>query len=468
MLIGASCAGSGAAGTALPSSSDERAASTTSTPSGSDDATEVSAGFSTAPSNGWRLGVDYVGTSLEVLDGSEPLDASTVTVSFSSSASIGVRAGGCPLGSGRFELTDDGAITRWERVMSLRICHPDDPMVHDAVDGLMWAQPQIRAADDRLLIVDDRFRLELVATGPGIEALIADGERFLGAESSIVGVEPDRLQLTSRTIHSIDATTPTCVIRGRMERATEPTTIDLGVAGEDDCEHADPADRAAAAFLRSAPSIVRSDDDLFLTSDVGTISFRLATDADPVIEAVPNAAPQLVHPEPLDRAADPEVGRISQTRFPQRAGRAGPGSVDLPVPEEWSDSGGGRVGVAGRGEMTVEIDLAEWPVELEPGSEPYVAVGDPAEIEVALHEVVDGVVVETGATATVLEYRFTGDGYARRVVWVLERPAGLTVVTVTYPEFPDDSVFGAATDDRDRSLTGLEPGELLRDVRFFG
>lgn len=116
----------------------------------------------------------------------------------------------------------------------------------------------------------------------------------------------------------------------------------------------------------------------------------------------------------------------------------------------------------------VSGDQVPWTSENHPDG--LELVDGPVDVTVKLYREDTGVVVESGATATVTQYRYgssSSNEWRRQVVWVLERDDTTTIAVVGFPEFPEGSGFDAPADSINLSLTGLDPIDLLNDIRFF-
>ncbi len=432
------------------------------------------------PDGGWLIGVDYVGVSLVERPSGDTLSASDTIIHFFGRDQISVSSGGCSLGGGSFTLAN-GRLTDPELIRSLVMCDPSDRAAYEAVNDLILAAPEIRAEGANLLLESDRFRLELEAGGPGVTPTIESDERFIGVESDIDGINPDRIELTAWSYTTITASTPTCEMHGATDT---PTAVDgAGVTftfhrpRPDPCEYSPDPDRRAQMFFTGDSTARRGGDELVATSDLGSITFRLAADNDPPMAEEEVTPPPLETPDQPDRALPPEAGRPSQPWFSDRVGSTEPGGVDIPFPgEEWeiSNVDPPSVSVVGRGGIGVRYLQEDWNAEAhsaELGVAELGVVEGPTPVTVKLYRHDGQSVVETGETATVMQYRYApGEGSAtflRLVVWVLEGAGETVVVEVAYPDFPGDSPMASPDDRRNQALTGLDPVDLLLDVRFF-
>jgi hypothetical protein len=96
-------------------------------------------------------------------------------------------------------------------------------------------------------------------------------------------------------------------------------------------------------------------------------------------------------------------------------------------------------------------------------------VEGPTPVTIKLYRHDGDTVVESGATATVQQYRYGSSDpniWPRQVVWILEGDTKTTIAAIAFPEFPEDS-FPEPADPINLSLTGLDPIDILNDIRFF-
>lgn len=309
------------------------------------------------------------------------------------------------------------------------------------------------------------------ATGPGVKPIVEDYERFIGIEATVAGVDPSRIELTSTAFFTVRVTVPTCDLHGSTTTEGEQRTFQIEPSlGHDPCRFSPPSDKAAQAFFADAPVASRTGDVLDVTGTQGMVRFRLATAADPPLATEEVIPPPVLVPDQPDRSQPAEAGRSSVPWYAERAGSTASGKADVPVPEEWEapELSVPYVAVAGRGYLQVTTETGPWNPDAH--SDMLQVVEGPDPVTVKLYRQRDGAVVETGTTATLDQYRYGSSDpntWNRLVVWVLERNGTTTIAEVAYPEFPEDSPFSASTDTRNQSLTGLDPVDLLSDVRFF-
>ncbi len=423
--------------------------------------------FPAEPSDEWRIGVEYIGTRLTSADGVE-LGAASVIVQFAGRSNVSVRAGGCSNGSGTFDLVD-GRLENLERSFDLVLCTPSDQAVHDAVEHLMSSMPEIRVDDARLLLIGGGHRLQLETSEAGAVVIIEDNERFVGIESTIEAIEPARIELTAPAFFVVVLTMPSCQVHGgtpldgSAERIAFPDSAAL-----DPCEFSPEQDKAAQQFFEAGTTPVRDGDELIVSNDMGSVTLRLVGGDTPPLPVEEQVPPPLEIPALPDRSRTPEAGRSSQPWFDTRAGSTAPGSADVPLPEEWAADAAGipSVRVVGRGSLSVAIGQTSF--DPQPHSETIELVEGPTELTVKLYTLRDGQVVESGTTAPVLQYRYGSSDpneWLREVIWVVDLGDSVAVATVSYPEFPPDS--GSGGDPRNQALTGLDPLDLLYDIRFF-
>lgn len=426
--------------------------------------------FPAEPSDRWLIGTDYIGTSFVALSSDEQLDAATVTVQFIGRYQIGIIAGGCPLGSGGFSF-HEGRITGLQLGGLGMMCSPTDEATHQAALELIQATPEIRVDGDRLLLLGADRRLELKATGPGVTPILEDSERFIGEETTVPGVDPSRIELSSLAYFSIHLTVPACDLYGSATSAADIWTFLLEPAGVDDpCEYAPASDKAAQAFFAAGVTATRNGPTIEVTGPQGLIRFRAATADDPPLQReTPSPRPRIIPPRP-DRSQPPQEGRPSTPWYSQRAGSTASGDADVPLPEDWTatDPSVPEVNVVGRGYLTVTHSSSAWSPD---NNSAGLSVEEgPTPLTVRLYRNENGTVVETGTTVTAQQYRLgtqDSSNWQRQVVWVFERNGQTYVAEVGFPEFPDDSVFANPADPINRSLSGLDPVDLLNDIRFF-
>lgn len=426
--------------------------------------------FPAESSNQWLIASEYVGTSFVDRSTGTELDGASISVQFGGRSQISVASSGCGIGGGRFDLID-GRVTNLEPNVEGDMCLPSDQVTYRSATALIEAEPEIRVHGKRLLLLSDQYRLELEATEPGVEPLVDDFERFVASESTVAGVDPSRIELTSPAFFVVWVALPTCDLHGSMTTEGEQRTLQMEpTVAHDPCEHSPPADKAAQAFFAGAPVASRTGEVLEVAGSQGTIRFRLATAEDGPLAREEVVPPPLVLPDPPDRSLPAEAGRPSAPWFAERAGSTAPGQADVPVPDEWeaSDRSAPWAAVSGRGRLQVTSPAEPWDPDTH--SDLLEVVEGPSPVTVKLYVDQGGEVVESGATATLNQYRYGSSDpntWNRLVVWVLERGGVTTVAEVAYPEFPADSSFASTADTRNQSLTGLDPIDLLHDIRFF-
>lgn len=309
------------------------------------------------------------------------------------------------------------------------------------------------------------------ASGPGVVPILEDGERFIGVDATVPGVDPTRIELASPAYFAVHVTVPSCDLYGAATSDGDAWTYLIEPSGvEDPCEYAPPTDKAAQAYFSAGVTATRNGTLIEVTGAQGLIRFRAATADDPPLRReTPAPPPRTIPPQP-DRSEPPREGRLSTPWYDQRVGSTNSGEADVPLPEDWTatDPTLTQVNVAGRGYLTVTHSSSPWSpddttfgLRLEDG---------PTPVTVRLYRNDNGTVVETGRTVAAQQYRLgssDSNNWNRQVVWVFERNGQTYVAEVGFPEFPDDSVFANPADPINRSLTGLDPVDLLNDVRFF-
>ncbi len=362
--------------------------------------------FPAGPSDRWLIGTDYIGTSFVALSSDVQLDAATVTVQFIGRYQIGIVAGGCPLGSGDFTF-QEGRITGLQLGGPGVMCSPTDEAAHQAALDLIQATPEIRVDADRLLLLGADHRLELKARGPGVIPIVEDGERFIGTETTVPGIDPARIELAALAYFSIHLTVPVCDLYGAATTTDDTWAFLIEPAGVDDpCEYAPPADKAAQAFFAAGVTATRTGQTIEVTGPQGLIRFRAATADDPPLQReTPSPPPRIIPPQP-DRSQAPQEGRPSTPWYSHRAGSTASGEADVPLPEDWTatDPSVPEVNVVGRGYLTVTHSSSPWSTD-------HNSVGlsveeGPTPVTVRLYRDESGTVVETGTTVTARQYRF--------------------------------------------------------------
>lgn len=426
--------------------------------------------FPAEPSDSWLIGTEYVGTSFVESDTRTTLDAAATNVHFAGRNQISISSSECAIGGGHFTFVD-GRVTEPELRRNLMMCTPSDRETYDAAQALIQSSPEIRVDGNRLLLLSDTHRLEMEAAEPGVLPLIGDNERFVAVDTTIPGVDPARIEVTSTAFFVIRVTVPTCEFWGSMttegnERSItmEPTTV------HDPCEYSPQADKAAQSFFADGATAIRNDQTLEVTGRQGTLYFRLATTDDSPLPKQTPTPPPLAIPDQPDRTLPAEAGRISTPWYAERAGSTESGRADVPLPEEWEiqDPTGPTIGVTGRGYLTIKATQGPWDPETH--SEMLGVIEGPTSLNVKLYRQEGDTIVESGTTATVQQYRYGSSDpgtWNRLVVWVLQRNDTTTIAEVGYPEFPEDSPFTSTGDPRNLALASLDAIDILNDVRFF-
>ena len=428
--------------------------------------------FPSGPNDAWLIGTDYEATLFLDLETGQAFEGVEISIYFSGRSQISVSAGGCGVGGGRFTLLN-GRITDPDMGIEGMACTPSDATIHQAVQALMETEPEIRADGSQLLLLTTNYRLEMEATGPGIIPLIEDNERFIGVETTAASLEPSRVELESPAHFVIKVTVPTCDFYGGATEEDQTTFKMEPYLDTGRCEYSPAPDLAAQAFFAEGVTASRDGEIIEVFNSQGSIQFRMATAEDPPMTLETPEPPERIIPERPDRSRPAEAGKMSEPWYAQRAGSTGSGEADVPIPEGWdaNDLSQPMIAVAGRGGLEV-YDL---PAELLPwNAEKHHDLLDlmdgPTPVMVKLYRHEDGQAVESGATATVQQYRYgsnDSDTWLRQVVWLLERNGRTTLAVVVFPEFPDDSSFADPEDSINLSLTGLDPVHLLEDIRFF-
>ncbi len=422
--------------------------------------------FPDETSDRWLIGADYVGVRLLDLYENVELDASSVGLKFTGRSGMSVGAAGCGLGSGSFDFVN-GRLTNFDPMGPLGVCTPEDPDVAIASRRLFHHDPAVLVFEDRILLSNEQYELEMMTTGSGVRPVVDDRERFVGLESTVASIDPARVELAQSSYRSVTVTTPSCRINGVATTGDQKRFRSNNSITTDACQYAPESDRATQRFFDAGVTADRRGNTVTLANSQGILTLRLATAADPVIEVVAPTPPPLDTPPRPEQNESPVAGRVSEPWFTNRAGSTDPGGADVPLPEEWvaRDAGVPFADVVGRGTISVATGAEpfENPSDLE-------LVGDPLPIAVRLFTVVDGVVVESGNEVVATQYRFGSpdpNTWSRSVVWTFERAGTYHTATVGYPEFPEDSTFGSPESDRMAFLTGLDPVDLLADIRFF-
>ena len=231
--------------------------------------------FPVEPDDGWLIAAEYVGTSFIERSTGAVLDAESTVVQFLGRSQISIASGDCGIGGGPFTLVA-GRVTEPELMSDLMMCTPSDQATYDAARAIIEADPEIRADGNRLLLLSDEHRLEMLAADPGVEPIIEDDERFIAVETSVAALDPSRIELASPAFFVIRVTLPdptTCTGRppprasgGRFRSSRSSVTIPA--------EFSPPADKVAQAFFADAPVASRTGDILEVVGPQGTIRFR--------------------------------------------------------------------------------------------------------------------------------------------------------------------------------------------------
>ncbi len=428
--------------------------------------------FPVEATDDWLVGVGYVAMSFTGLDGGEEFDLDVI-VEFLGRSQIFIAAGGCGIGGGGFEWVD-GRVTNPVLGSDMEMCTPSDPSTFAAAGKLIESAPEIRVDGNRLLLLSDDYRLELEAAGPGLAVLIEDNERFVATESTVVGLNPARIELASPAYFVLKVTVPVCELYGGIaEKAGEAVLRMESFAGQGYRDYAPDSDKLAQAFFQLGATAVRDGDLLTVENEQGMIQFRLATADDPAMtRETPDPPERIIPPQP-DRSEPAQAGKPSTPWYEARAGSTEPGGADIPAPEGWDVANPSLPSIHAAGRGTVHVydvssDQVPWTSENHPDG--LELVDGPLEVTVKMYQEDSGVIVESGATATVTQYRYGSSSskeWRRQVVWVFEREGTTTVAVVGFPEFPKGSSFDDPTDSINLSLTGLDPIDLLNDIRFF-
>jgi hypothetical protein len=324
------------------------------------------------------------------------------------------------------------------------------------------------------LLLSDDYRLELEADGPGLAVLIEDNERFVAVETTVAGLEPARIELESPAYFVLKVIVPVCELYGAIIDEAGETILQMeSFAGQGYCDYAPDSDKLAQAFFQLGATAVRDGDLMTVENEQGMIRFRLATDDDPAMtHETPEPPDRIIPPKP-DRSEPAQAGKVSAPWYASRAGSTEPGGADIPAPEGWDVANPSlpSIHAAGRGVLDVYDvpgDQVPWTSENHPDG--LELVDGPTTMTVKLYQEDGGVIVESGATATLTQYRYgssSSNEWRRQVVWILEREGTTTIAVVGFPEFPEGSGFDDPADSINLSLTGLDPIDLLDDIRFF-
>lgn len=430
-------------------------------------------GFPSEPTDQWLIGTEYIATAFTERGSDRALLTAEVGVRFLGRTQIGISAGGCDIGGGYFDWTE-GRVTNPELASVLEMCIPFDTNAYDAALALIESNPEVRVDGDRLLLLSESYRLELQAMGPGVMPIVEDNERFIGLSTTVDGIDPAQIELRSPAYFVVVVTIPTCELHGAVINDDGRTTFQMEPdLGPDDCEYSPAEDIAARIFFAEETSVLRDGEVLEAANGQGTLQFRLATDADPPLAHETPVPPQRIIPQLPDRSQPIEAGELSAPWYTERAGSTDSGAADVPIPEGWEapDQSVARVQVAGRGELEVRMITADQlPWNAEDQHATLELVEGPTSLTVKLYRQNGDQVVESCTMATVQQYRYGSvdpNEWRRQVVWILERNGTTTIATVSFPEFPTGSDFEGPADSINLALTGLDPIDLLNDIRFF-
>ena len=404
--------------------------------------------------NDWLIGVDYVATSFVVLDNGAKQDTgerdtidtgAEVIVHFLGRTQISISAAGCDVGGGAFEWAD-GRITNpvlGSDGPELVACTPSDSLIRAAAVELIESAPEIRVDGNRLLLLSNDYRLELEAAGPGFPVLIEDTERFVVAESTVVGLDPARIELASPAYFVLKVTVPVCELYGGIAEEAGETVLRMeSFAGQGYCDYAPDSDKLAQAFFQLGATAVRDGDLITVENEQGMIQFRLATADDPAMtRETPDPPDRIIPPQP-DRTEAAQAGKASTPWYEARAGSTEPGNADIPAPEGWDVANPSlpSIHAAGRGTLDVyDVPGHQVPWTSENHPDGLELVDGPIDVTVKLYQDDGGVIVESGATVVVTQYRYGSSSskeWRRQVVWVFEREGTTTVAVVGFPSFP--------------------------------
>jgi hypothetical protein len=261
-VLGASC-GSSTGGDSTTSESQEVASTTL-----------------TVDARSWRVAVPYHGTELTVDGLQVAIEGDDIVITFQGLTGIDIVAGGCSIGTGTFT-TVDGRMADLQLGADAGGCEPTKPDVREAVNELFNTRPFLIGSDSTVQFQTERITLTAQTDLPGIDPLIESNEHFQGVESTIPGLAPAAVIVTSPAALSVDGAVAAvelekCTIFGGFSYASGEVTVHIPLRPDSAaCPAGSASDRVAESFFDEGAAVTRNGDEVLMINTQGELRLRL-------------------------------------------------------------------------------------------------------------------------------------------------------------------------------------------------
>lgn len=229
----------------------------------------------------WRVAVPYRGTALTVDGLAVAVEGDDIVITFQGLTGIDIVAGGCAVGTGTFRTLDGRMLDLRLGAVALGGCQSSNPEVREAVNELFGASPLIIGSDSTVQFQTDRIALTVETALPGIDLLIESNEDFQGAGSTVPGLTPTTVVVSSPAALSVDGAVAaveleTCTIYGGFSYASDEVTVRIPLRPDNAaCPAGSATDRVAERFFDQGAKVTRKGDELVLTNTQGELRLTL-------------------------------------------------------------------------------------------------------------------------------------------------------------------------------------------------
>ncbi|MEZ5410489.1 MAG: hypothetical protein R2761_20850 [Acidimicrobiales bacterium] len=229
----------------------------------------------------WRVAVPYRGTVLTVDGLPVAVEGDDIVVTFQGLTGIDIVAGGCAVGTGTFRTLDGRMLDLRLGAVALGGCESTKPEVREAVNELFSASPLIIGSDSTVQFQTDRITLIVETALTGIDLLIESNEHFQGAASTVPGLAPTTVVVSSPAALSVDGAVAAvelenCTIYGGFSYTSDEVTAHIPLRpGNAACPAGSASDRVAESFFDEGAKVTRDGDELVLTNTQGELRLTL-------------------------------------------------------------------------------------------------------------------------------------------------------------------------------------------------
>jgi hypothetical protein len=229
----------------------------------------------------WRVAVPYHGTELTVDGLPVAIEDDDIVITFQGLTGIDIVAGGCAVGTGTFATVDGRVVDLQLGADALGGCETTKPEVREAVKELFSASPLLIGSDSIVRFQTDRIRLTIETVLPGIVLLIESNEHFQGADSTVPGLAPATVIVTSPAALSVDGAVAAvelenCKIFGGFSYGGDEVTVHIPPRPDNAaCPAGSANDRVAESFFDEGARVARNGDELSMTNTQGELRLRL-------------------------------------------------------------------------------------------------------------------------------------------------------------------------------------------------